>query len=173
LLLLLDSGIRVSVLCGLKLNGVHDDYLTVFGKGSKEREVGIGPTTSKAIWKYIHQFRRPANAREEQVFLSGTGKPIHRNVVNWLMRRLGEKVGLQSVRNSPHTLRHTFAKLFLKSSKDIYLLGHSSVKITEAYLRDFQNSDARENYQDFSPVETSDVHKARSRKNSKHRKASS
>src|SRR5215469_11955915 len=48
LLVLMDTGIRVSELVGLKLEDVHEDYLTVFGKGSKQRQVGIGPTTVKA-----------------------------------------------------------------------------------------------------------------------------
>ncbi len=38
LLVLLDTGIRLSELCGLKLGDVHDTYLVVFGKGDKQRE---------------------------------------------------------------------------------------------------------------------------------------
>ena len=48
MLLLLDTGIRVSELCGLTLEQVHEDYITVFGKGRKEREVGIQPRGAQA-----------------------------------------------------------------------------------------------------------------------------
>ena len=43
---LLDTGIRASELIGLKLDQVHldtkDAYIKVYGKGRKEREVGLG-----------------------------------------------------------------------------------------------------------------------------------
>ncbi len=41
LLVFMDTGIRVSELCSLRLAGIHDDYLTVIGKFDKEREVGL------------------------------------------------------------------------------------------------------------------------------------
>ncbi|MFC1931224.1 tyrosine-type recombinase/integrase [Chloroflexota bacterium] len=48
LILLLDSGLRISELCGLKYDNAHieEGYLKVFGKGSKERivPIAISPT---------------------------------------------------------------------------------------------------------------------------------
>src|SRR5215469_10015682 len=57
MLVLLDTGIRVSELCGLTLDSLHEGYLTIYGKGRKEREVGTSPTTAKFIWKYVNQYR--------------------------------------------------------------------------------------------------------------------
>ena len=52
---------------------------------------------------------------------------------------LGRKLAIRGVRLSPHTLRHTFAVNFLQSGGDIYMLarilGHSSVRTTEVYLK--------------------------------------
>jgi integrase/recombinase XerD len=54
LLLLMDTGMRVSELCGLKLSSLREGYLVVFGKGSKERELTLGPTSTRALYKYIY-----------------------------------------------------------------------------------------------------------------------
>ena len=42
----------------LTLDDVHDGYLTIIGKGRKEREVGVTPTTAKFLWKYVNLHRR-------------------------------------------------------------------------------------------------------------------
>ena len=43
MLVLLDTGIRVEELTKLTVDDVHEGYLTIKGKGRKEREVGITP----------------------------------------------------------------------------------------------------------------------------------
>lgn len=171
LLVFMDTGVRVSELCTMRLEDFHESYITVFGKGSKEREVGIAPTASKAVWRYIHQFRGARTEHERHIFLSRTGRPLTRNEVDVIVKRVGEAAGIEGVRISAHTLRHTFARLFLKQSGDIYrlsrLLGHADVKTTENYLKDFTNRDARHNFEHFSPVETWKLGRKRSKKKSK------
>ena len=50
-ILLLDSGLRISELCGLKYEDDHieEGYMKVFGKGSKERIVPIGALSQKML----------------------------------------------------------------------------------------------------------------------------
>jgi integrase/recombinase XerD len=54
------------------------------------------------------------------------------------------------VRCSPHTCRHTFACNYLKNGGDVYtlsrLLGHTSVSVTEVYLRAVKAQDARRHH---------------------------
>jgi site-specific recombinase XerD len=95
LLVFMDTGIRVSELCGLRLDDIHDDYIKVIGKFSKPREVGIGATTSRALFKYIHQFRQPTNDKVPQEFLSRTGKPLYTNYVWQMLHDAGELVGIE------------------------------------------------------------------------------
>jgi len=49
---------------------VHETYVLVFGKGRKERQVGIHPEISNLLWKYIHKHRRSARIDENALFLS-------------------------------------------------------------------------------------------------------
>ncbi len=156
-LVLVDTGIRIGELLGLTTDNVFDGYLKVFGKGSKEREVGIGPTAARALWKYVHAYRKPAIQFERRVFLSFRGRPIDKGTVWDAVQRAGQEAGIEGIRLSPHTFRHTFAKSYLANGGDIFslsrLLGHSDVKTTEIYLKDFRTSDARLHHSEFSPVE--------------------
>src|SRR5262249_41247627 len=115
LLVLLDSGIRLSELCHLTLDQVNATYLVVFDKGSKEREVGIGPTTSKALCKYLHKYRKPKHEQEGRVFLTNDGLPMTPRGLYEVFLQMREKAGIQiqGVRLSPHTFRHTMARMWL------------------------------------------------------------
>jgi len=156
MLLLLDTGIRVSELCGLQLQHIHKDYIRVFGKGRKEREVGLHSDTAKHIWKYVHMFRRCADESEQHVFINRYGKPLTASGVAQLLVDIGKRAKVEGVRMSAHTFRHTFAVMYLKNGGDVYslsrLMGHSEVQITETYLKDFQSREARKNHQSFSPL---------------------
>src|SRR5579875_4429 len=156
MLLLLDTGIRVSELCGLRLEDIGRDYIRVFGKGRKEREVGMHPDTAKHIWKYVHKFRHPANEGERRVFINRYGVPLTPSGVAQLLVGVGHRAGITGVRMSAHTFRHTFARMYLSNGGDVYklsrLMGHSEVQITETYLKDFQSREARKDHEQFSPV---------------------
>lgn len=148
--LLADTGIRVSELVRLELEHLHfdrqDAYVTVCGKGRKERQVGLGVTARQALHTYVHRHRR-APADQRVVFLSRDHLPLNPGGVDQLIKRLGRWAGIEGVRCSAHTFRHTFAVNYLAAGGDVYklarLLGHESVTTTELYLRAFQAQQAR------------------------------
>jgi integrase/recombinase XerD len=55
ILVLLDTGIRLSELLGMKVGDINNDtgYIRVLVKGSKERVVRIGKVARKAVWRYL------------------------------------------------------------------------------------------------------------------------
>jgi len=73
MLTLLDTGIRVSELCGLGVGDVDlaNGYLRVMGKGQRERYVPIGAKLTKALLKYKLSHR--AEAMEPKLKLLGAG----------------------------------------------------------------------------------------------------
>ncbi|HLW03113.1 MAG TPA: tyrosine-type recombinase/integrase [Ktedonobacterales bacterium] len=165
LLLLLDTGMRVPELCGLRLADVHDRYVKVFGKGRKEREIGIHPEVSKLLWKYLHKYRKPASSDEPNVFLNRTGGPLKVSGVEEIFKELKQKCGLEGVRVSPHTFRHTFARMYLEQGGEVFKLsremGHSTIQVTETYLKDFRSTEARREHTVFSPISRIDLNQTK------------
>ena len=160
ILLLLDSGIRVSELVSIELDDVNlaeGDIKIRRAKGNKERIVPIGSLVQKTLWKYINCYRsRPVTDRVCRLFLSESGMPLTKSGIQQMLRRYGKRVGIAGVRCSPHTFRHSFAKNYLLNGGDIFslqkILGHSSLASVRIYLNLFA-SDIKKQHQRFSPVD--------------------
>ena len=171
ILLLLDTGIRLSEIAGLDVSSVQDGYIKVFGKGRKEREVGIHPDVSKLLWKYIYKYRKPKQSDEPALFLSMTNKNAGGRISDACVQHLIERVkaltGITDMRVSPHVFRHTFAKMYLRAGGDVFSLsremGHSSTQVTNIYLQDFSSSDARRKHTTFSPINNLKLRKKQKR----------
>ena len=80
ILLMLDSGLRVSELKNIYLRDVDlaDGLIRVrIAKGGKERIVPIGNLVQKYLWKYINQFRPDSPTKKiAKLFLSDKGLPL-------------------------------------------------------------------------------------------------
>lgn len=158
MMLLLDSGLRVSEL--LSLEAARVDWLncaaTVMGKGRKERVVPFSAKTAQALLEYA-QARAKARARDPQLFLGKTGKKICRSKARKMILRYGKAAGIEGVRMSPHTLRHTFAVLYVRNGGDSFslqeILGHSTLEMTRRYVN-LASRDVAEQHKKFSPMET-------------------
>jgi integrase/recombinase XerD len=135
-------GLRVSELCGLKMNDLYmeEGFLRVTGKGSKQRLVPISPTAIKEITTYIDGTRKHIDTKpgyESFLFLSiRRGKPISRVMVFDIVKKLVQEAGVnKSV--SPHTFRHSFATHLLEGGANLRaiqcMLGHEKIATTEIY----------------------------------------
>jgi site-specific recombinase XerD len=157
LMLLLDSGLRISELLTLESNRV--DWLnctaTVMGKGRKERSVPFSAKTGQALLEYA-QARAKGQVRAPEFFLGRTGKPVCRSKARKLVMRYGRQAGIEGVRLSPHTLRHTFAVLYIRNGGDSFslqeILGHSTLEMTKRYVH-LARRDVAEQHKKFSPME--------------------
>ena len=157
--MLIDTGIRNNELCELNVDSIFDCYIKIFGKGSKERMVGISPYLQKCIIKYIsvrngyfiHQ------DVEDSFFLSRSGRKLTVEAVERLVAKAGKIAEVDnSIRCSPHTLRHYFAQAQLRNNLDVYslarLMGHNNIKITQRYLQSMQDKDVIERGIKSSPI---------------------
>lgn len=151
------SGLRISELRNLRLEQLHLDagFVTVIGKGNKERVVPVGRIAVEALQHYLTAGRpklvtprSPAN-----VFLSQRGTPFAR-VTLWLrFKKRVEQAGI--ARNiTPHMLRHSFATHLLEHGADLRviqeLLGHAQINTTEVYTH-VAGSRLREVHKQFHP----------------------
>lgn len=147
---LLDTGIRVSELCGLLLEHVHiepqEAYIRVLGKGNKWREVGLGTQSRIALHRYVRRFRKAMTPTERHVFLTRHKIGFTRSGLNQVLYRLAEWAGIDG-RVSAHVWRHTYATMTLANGGEIYKLsrsmGHSGVHVTEGYLRSLNQRESR------------------------------
>jgi integrase/recombinase XerD len=160
LLLLLDSGVRVSELANIDVDDVNitEGCIKIrVAKGNRERIVPIGSMVQKALWKYIHLCRpEPLTQQITKLFLSDKGTALTKTGIQQLLRRYGKRAGITSVRCSPHIFRHTFALNYLLNGGDIFslqkILGHSSLASVRVYLN-LSSGDVKKQHIRFSPVD--------------------
>lgn len=158
-LFLLDSGVRASELCNLRLFDLdmQGRRCRVLGKGNKYRSVFFGKTTAKALWQYL---REEPREEDSWLFLSdrGTkaGEGLTRSGLRQLIERLGHVAGIQTARCSPHTFRHTFAVEFLRGGGNVFslreLLGHTSLTICNRYVA-LAQADLERQHRQYSPAD--------------------
>ena len=163
LLLLLDTGLRLSEALGLRVETVDLEVGTakVLGKGSKERVVGLSAGLVSELRAYL---RRRQQALEDighpecpWLFPSNVGSRLCAKTVEQFVRRYGVAAGIDPtrVRLSPHTLRHTYAVTFVRSGGDPFtlqkVLGHSSLDTSRRYCN-LAGEDVQRRMRDFSPV---------------------
>lgn len=155
ILLLVDTGIRATELCNLRIHNVdvRNRQVSVFGKGDKERTIPYSVTTGSAIWRYLTT-RKEDSTNDFLFITSQKKKPIDRLQLLKLLKRAGMRAGVESVH--PHRFRHTFAITFLRNGGDVFslqrMLGHSSMVMVRAYLAIAQ-TDIERAHKAASPVE--------------------
>lgn len=155
ILALLDTGVRLSELVGMKLSDINNDKgrIKVLGKGAKERVVRMGKTTQKALWRYL--MYRAQNGREE-LWLTEEGKPLRCSGIQALIKRLKQRAGVKSS-GSIHRFWHSFALNFLRADRNVfnlqYLLGHSDLDMVRRYTATLGMEDALKAHEKASPAD--------------------
>ncbi|MBQ8715782.1 MAG: tyrosine recombinase XerD [Prevotella sp.] len=137
---LFSCGLRVSELVNLKLSSLYIDeqYVRVFGKGSKERLVPISPKAIRELnnWFSDRNLMKIKPGEEDYVFLNRRGAHLTRTMILIMIKRQAAEAGITKT-ISPHTLRHSFATALLEGGADLRaiqaMLGHESIGTTEIY----------------------------------------
>ena len=132
-------GLRVSELISLRISSIWTEqgFVSVIGKGDKQRLVPLGGMARDAIRDYL-EVRGPAADRESSdiLFLNRFGRALTRIAVFKMIKAYAVKAGI-SKEISPHTLRHSFATHLIENGADLRavqeMLGHESILTTEIY----------------------------------------
>ncbi|MCB9994726.1 MAG: site-specific tyrosine recombinase XerD [Hyphomicrobiaceae bacterium] len=133
--LLYATGMRVSELISLPRAAVMRDaqFLSITGKGSKERIVPLNDRSRDAVRAYLPhvpagRFLFPANSKEGH---------LSRQVFARHLKDVAIAAGISPSRVSPHVLRHAFATHLLEGGADLRivqaLLGHADISTTQIY----------------------------------------
>lgn len=136
--LLYGSGLRVSELCGLRVQDLdrRRGVVAAFGKGGKRRLVPVGEVALESVDRYLEVRRAHPSAASSVLFLSPSGGPLTRQAVWKILGRYGRALGLRKP-VSPHKLRHSFATHLLRGGADLRsvqtMLGHADISTTEVY----------------------------------------
>jgi len=138
--MLYGSGLRVSELVNLQLSRIylHEHYMLIEGKGSKQRLVPLSPVAEEWFGYWLQERSTwPLKPESKDIaFVNRYGRPMTRAMVFTIVRRLCAEAGITKT-VSPHTLRHSFATHLLQNGADLrviqQLLGHEDLSTTEIY----------------------------------------
>lgn len=132
----LQTGVRVSELCDLRLEDVDFEgrTLKVYGKGMVQRDIELERKGIEAIRNYLNI--RPQTF-EDHLFLNKDAEPISGRGIRKMVRKYKDKAGITK-RASPHALRHTFATYKAERGVSPFQLqqwlGHANLNTTQIYV---------------------------------------
>jgi integrase/recombinase XerD len=140
-----ETGLRISECLKIRINDLNLKEGTIFipeTKNRKNRVVYFTPGLSKEIKLYMElrqQFLFTKKLAATSLFCNNNGGELNISTIQDAITLYGKIAGLDYIRVSPHTFRHTFAKNFLLNGGDIFtlkdILGHSSLDMVYRYAR--------------------------------------
>ena len=157
--LIMDTGMRIGETLELKTDDVDMNRKAIYisadiSKARKYRYVFFSNTMQSILKKWIDYRERYFNT--DMLFVSSRGRSLNLSVFEKNLKKYCIRAKLEE-HITPHMLRNNFAKRFLLSGGDIFILskilGHSSVTVTEQAYLDVTNEDIRKSYYKFSPLE--------------------
>lgn len=150
IMMLYDTGCRVSELANMTLDKVHDGCAQVLGKGTgggKWRTVHYGASTARVLDRYVRVRDRHLNADDAELWL-GTRGAMTRSGVRAILDKRARLAGVPHIH--PHQFRHTFAHEWLADGGQetdlMRLTGWSSRTMLGRYAASAADARAAENY---------------------------
>lgn len=134
------TGLRVSELIALPASAIRRDrFLTVRGKGGKERFVPLSDPARDAMAAYVAARKALDRDADSSWLFPSFGESGHftRQAFARDLKAHAVTVGIPPGKISPHVLRHAFASHLLQNGADLravqQLLGHADISTTQIY----------------------------------------
>ena len=123
-------GLRISELSELKIESIRGEWITIHGKGNKQRELPLLFELQNLITRYLKE-KNP----KKYLFEKGNA-PMNVAQLRYIITKLFKSVGIKA---TPHQLRHSFATHLLNNGARISdvseLLGHETMATTQVYTK--------------------------------------
>lgn len=127
------TGIRVSEVRYITVEAAQAGQAVVCLKG-KIRIILLSRKLCRKLLKYAWKTKTASG----EIFLTRSGSGLSRKQIWQEMKSLCVRAGVEPSKVFPHNLRHLFAVIFYRASRDLVkladTLGHSSVETTRIYL---------------------------------------
>ena len=128
-----NTGIRVSEVKYITVEAAEKGRVEIFLKG-KIRTILI----QKKLCRRLLEYAKKNHIQAGGIFLTRNGRELSRKQIWKEMKSLCKLSGVSPKKVFPHNLRHLFAVVYYKASRDIAkladVLGHSSIDTTRVYL---------------------------------------
>ena len=127
LLVVLDCGLRVAEVANLRRHHVRDGWLILNGKVG-DRQVPVSTELATQL----------TELGEGPHLWIGSQGPMTREGIMQVYRRMFARAGITGPKTGPHTLRHTFGTLYVRSGGGVRqlqeIMGHSRIETTMIYV---------------------------------------
>ena len=154
LLVLFDTGLRASELCGLKVEDVDWDAQTVVvreTKGSNQRVVSVGTSSARALMSYVRIRGRPS----PWLLSTLDGQRLTRNALKLSLKRAFEAAGVEF--KGIHAFRRASGIEYLRQggqAEDLrVLMGWRSPEMLRRYVKAAETERATAAHKRFSPAD--------------------
>lgn len=151
---LLDTGVRLRELVDIRLEDVSitDGFVNILGKNRQYRTVPLSDMMASYLKEWL---KVRGSSPSNHLFITQDDRKMSRRSVQERLAKYGKKANIRNVRVSPHTFRHTFAKMFVVSGGDVFvlqdILGHSTLEMVRKYVR-LYSKDLQRNHAIHSPL---------------------
>ncbi len=147
----LSTGIRLRSLQNLKVCDIGQDTMAVnVTKNRRALLLPLNADCARTLRTYIRLFGLESI---DYLFCRSDGEPYKSSSLQTIFKRYCTMRGVE--KKSLHLLRHSFASAFYLQTRDILalsrILGHSSVGITENYLRSLGVCQITERLREWNP----------------------
>jgi integrase/recombinase XerD len=156
MLLLVETGVRANELIGVKISDINweeSKLLIRNTKGYLQRYVPLSATMKDQLRRYMAIRGNVVDC--DALFLTIDDTPLTKRQIQSRIAEYGKAANIDGVRCSPHTFRHTFAKLSVKNGAGIFelqqILGHTTFDMVRTYVNLFAE-DVKEQHRKFSPL---------------------
>lgn len=137
------TGIRVSEVQYITVAGAVAGKIQIALKG-KIRVIMLPKKLCRKLLKYAQRQKIASG----EIFITKSGKGLSRKQIWADMKKLCKDADVSASKVFPHNLRHLFARVFYRVTRDIAklsdLLGHSSIDTTRIYLLSSGEEHARQ-----------------------------